>query len=461
MRKTILVLALGLLCTLTGPATAHSLAPSDARAFAKEAYIYGFPMVDNYRVMFGFSIYEKSPEFKAPLNQLKNESNVATPEDKTVQTPNSDTPYSLAWLDLRAEPIVLTVPPIDPKRYFSVQLIDAYTFNFGYLGSRATGNEGGSYLLAGPGWAGEKPVGVKAIIRAETEVVFAIYRTQLFDPEDLGNVKAVQAGYKVEPLSKFLGQAAPAAAPQVQFIPPLKPEEQRVSPAFFDVLAVMLQFCPVHPSEKQLRSRFTRLGIVPGKPFTTDEHSSELRDAIVQGMADGQKEIDARRAATTSSADMFGTREQLKNDYVARATAAQMGIYGNTKEEALYPVYQKDADGQPLDAAKHTYVIRFSADRMPPVNAFWSVTMYDAPAQLLVANPINRYLINSPMLPQLKLDADGGLTLYIQHDSPGAEKESNWLPAPNGPFFMAMRLYWPKPEALDGRWTAPKATRVD
>lgn len=161
-----------------------------------------------------------------------------------------------------------------------------------------------------------------------------------------------------------------------------------------------------------------------------------------------------------TSADAFGTREFLKNDYMARMSGAVLGIYGNSKQEAIYPLYMVDSTGQALDASSHRYTLRFAPGELPPVNAFWSVTMYDLPASLLYANKLNRYLINSPMLPTLKRDADGGITLYIQNDSPGAEKESNWLPAPAGPLFTVMRLYWPKPEALDGTWKAPPLERV-
>ena len=161
-----------------------------------------------------------------------------------------------------------------------------------------------------------------------------------------------------------------------------------------------------------------------------------------------------------SSQDLFGTRAFLKNDYVRRAAGTQVGIGANSKEEALYPIYEKDADGQPLDGSTGRYIVHFAGGSFPPVNAFWSLTMYALPSQLLVRNPINRYLINSPMLPDLKLDADGGLTIYIQSESPGPEKEANWLPAPKGPFMMAARYYWPKPELLEGKWTSPVVQRL-
>src|SRR6266481_7561982 len=202
--KTVLVAALAAVLALT-TVRAADITPAEARTIAKEAYIYGFPMVDNYRIQDGYFVDTKNPEFKAPWNQLKNIPRVYTPADTAIQTPNSDTPYSFVGMDLRAEPIVLTVPPIEKKRYFSIQLIDAYTFNFAYVGSRATGNGGGSFLIAGPGWKGETPRGVKTVIRSETEFVLAVYRTQLFNPGDIDNVKKVQAGYKAQTLSAFLG----------------------------------------------------------------------------------------------------------------------------------------------------------------------------------------------------------------------------------------------------------------
>jgi hypothetical protein len=184
--------------------TADTTTPAEARAIAKEAYTYGYPMVDSYRILNAYFVNGDSSEFKAPWNQLRNIPRVFTPEDKAVQTPNSDTPYSMLGMDLRPEPIVLTVPRIEKKRYFSIQLVDAYTFNFDYIGSRATGNDGGSFLIAGPGWKGETPKGVKKVIRSETELTLAVYRTQLFNPGDLDNVKKVQKGYKAQPLSSLL-----------------------------------------------------------------------------------------------------------------------------------------------------------------------------------------------------------------------------------------------------------------
>jgi hypothetical protein len=460
-KTSLLALLLGL--ALNATTHAADIPPAEPRAIAKEAYIYGFPMVDNYRIQHTYFVDKQNPEYKAPWNVLKNTPRVFTPEDKAVQTPNSDTPYSFIGMDLRAEPLVLTVPAIEKERYYSIQLIDYYTHNFNYIGSRSTGNDAGSFMIAGPRWKGETPKGVKKVIRSETELVFTGYRTQLFNPADLENVKKIQASYKAEPLSAFLGQPAPAAAPAIDFIQPLTPETQKTSPEFFNILNFVLQFCPTVPSETALIERFAKIGVGAGK--TIDISKPEMKKAIEEGMADAQKEYeDFKRAeidtGKVTSGDIFGTREYLKNNYLYRMAGAILGIYGNSKNEAMYPLYTVDAAGEKLDATKHSYTLRFEPGKLPPVNAFWSVTMYDLPASLLVANPINRYLINKPMLPDLKKDADGGLTIYIQNESPDKEKEANWLPAPKGPFWMAMRLYWPKEEALEGKWTAPKVMQA-
>ena len=448
--------------TANAAPTGTALTAQEARAIVKDAYIYGYPMVDSYRIEHAYFVDTTSPEFKAPWNQLRNIPRVFTPEDKGVPVPNSDTPYSMVGLDLRAEPLVITVPPIEKARYFSVQFIDAYTHNFAYLGSRTTGNEGGSYLIAGPGWKGEPPKGVKQVIRSETELALAVFRTQLFSPDDLDKVKQVQAGYKAQPLSAFLGKSEAKAAPQIDFIKPLTPAATKTSPEFFNVLNFVLQFCPTHPSEQDLMARFARIGVGAGKNFDISQLSPEMKTAIEQGMADAwaafagfKQQFDAKEV---TAGDVFGTRAYLKNNYLYRMAAAVLGIFGNSKEEAMYPMYFADAAGSRLDGANR-YTLHFAPGQLPPVHAFWSLTMYELPSQLLVANAANRYLLNSPMLTQFKRDAEGGLTLYIQNESPGQDKEANWLPAPKGPFFMALRLYWPKAEAIEGKWAAPPAKR--
>jgi hypothetical protein len=244
---------------------------------------------------------------------------------------------------------------------------------------------------------------------------------------------------------------------------PVNAAQTKNSLEFFNVLNFKLQFCPTHPSEVELRDRFKKIGIEAGKTFDSTTFSPEIREAIIQGRNDAWAEFAGLKAKMDKkevfSGEMFGTRDFLKNNYLYRMGAAVVGIYGNSKHEAMYPVFMVDDQGKPLSGAS-SYVVEFPAGALPPVNAFWSLTMYEMPASLLVANPINRYLINSPMLPSLKKNKDGSITLYISHQSPGKDKESNWLPAPAGPFICVMRLYWPKDEAIEGKWTAPPMKKL-
>ena len=285
-------------------------------------------------------------------------------------------------MDLRAEPLVLTVPTVNKGRYFSVQLVDLYTFNFAYIGSRATGNDG-DFLVAGPGWTGEAPAGVKTVIRSETELALAAYRTQLFNPGDIENVKRVQAGYKVQSLSAFLGQPAPKVAPPIEFMQPLTPETEKTSLQFFAVLNFVLRFCPTHPSEQDLMARFARISVGAGKSFDASALSSDMKTAIEQGISDAWADMAALKkrmdAGQVTSGDVFGTREYLKNNYLYRMAAAVLGIYGNSRDEAEYLIYGIDANGEKLEGTKR-YVMRMPSGQLPPVNAFWSLTMYELPA---------------------------------------------------------------------------------
>lgn len=330
-------------------------------------------------------------------------------------------------------------------------------FNF------STGNDGGSFMVAGPGWNGEKPKRVKAIFHCETTMAFAIYRTQLFNPEDIENVKKIQAGYKVETLSSFMGEKAPSAAPKIEWTKPLSPDEQKTSLDFYRILNFTLQFCPTHPSEKELMAKFAKIGVGAGLPFDPASLSAETSDTLKAGMKQGlgvlaemKRKIDTKEI---TSGDCFGTREFLKNDYAKRMIAAAAGIYGNTAEEAMYPMYTVDSDGDTLDASKHSY--RLHATSMPPVKAFWSLTMYRMPESLLVANPINRYLLNSTMKKQFARDEGEGVTFYVQKESPGKDKEPNWLPAPDGPFLVVLRLYWPEMDKIKAGWKQPELKKSE
>jgi len=404
---------------------AADLTPAETKAIAEEGFIYGLPIVMNYAVMYEYSVDKNSGQYKAPFNQINNEARVFTYKDTSVITP---------------------------------------TYNYGYIGSRATGNEPGDYMVAGPNWKGATPPGIKKVFRSSTEFSAVAYRTQLFNPEDMPNVVKIQAGYKVQPLSKYLNQPAPPAAPAVNFP---KINKELVKTGFFDYLAFALQFAPAEPQEKEIRAKLARLGIEAGKKLDLATLSQEQKGAVMAGVKEGEAKIKQYLESGQKNINgwkvgsLFGDSAFYNGDWLKRAAAAQAGIYGNDAVEAMYPMTKTLANGEPLDGSKHNYTLTFAAGEFPPVNAFWSVTMYDGKSQLLIKNPINRYLINSPMEPNMKKNADGSLTLYIQKDSPGKDKESNWLPAPNDTIYLVMRLYWPKTEAPsilpagEGTWKPP------
>ena len=442
-------------------------APSlaETKAIAEEGFIYGLPLVMNYAVMNEFAVDTKSSQFKAPFNEIKNEQRVATYEDTAVITPNSDTPYSMLWSDLRAEPLVVSVPAVPKKRYFSVQLIDGNTYNFGYIGSRATGTDPSDYLIVGPDWKGETPAGIKKVFSSTTPFALILFRTQLIDGSDMSNVVKVQAGYKAQPLSAFLNQPAPPAAPKIDFVPATT---QGIKANFFEYLSAALQFVPPSPEDTQIRAKLASIGVGPGKSFEFKELSPEHKAAVLLGMKQGDDQVDKFLASGFKNINgwnvgaFFGDRAFYKANWLMRAASAKGGLYGNDAAEAMYPYTRVDANGETLDGSKHNYTITFPAGQLPPVNAFWSVTMYDGKSQFLIKNPIGRYLINSPMLPSMKKNADGSLTLYIQKDSPGKAKQTNWLPAPDDTIYLVMRLYWPKdmpPTSIlppgEGTWKPP------
>ncbi len=443
---------------------------AEVKAIAEEAFVYGLPLVMNYGVMYEYIIDKNSGQWKAPFNSIYNEHRVFTYEDTAIPTPNSDTPYSLAWLDLRAEPVVISVPAVDPKRYYSVMLTDGNTFNYGYIGSRATGSEAGDYLVVGPNWKGDVPQSVRKVFRSSTDLSLAVFRTQLINAKDMPNVEAVQAGYKVQPLSAFLNQPAPAAPAEVAWP---KFDKELVKTEFFEYLDLALQFAPAGPEEEAIRAKLASIGIGPGKKFAFKDLSLEHKAAILLGMKEGDKKVTEKVADLGKQINgwhvgsAFGDRAFFKGDWLLRAAAARAGIYGNDAVEAMYPMTKTLPDGTVLDGSKHNYTLTFAKDQLPPVNAFWSVTMYDAKNQLLVKNPINRYLINSPMMSGMKKNKDGSLTLYIQKDSPGKDKEANWLPAPDGEIYLVMRLYWPKetpPSILpagEGTWNPPALVQTN
>ena len=468
MKKQISYLLLTVLTfTLFACKQEVKLTPAEAKEIAKEAYVYGFPLVVNYKTMYLYVIDENSPEYKGSFNELVCDARLFTPEDKAIVTPNSDTPYCMFWMDIRNEPCIITLPEMEPERFYHFQLIDLYTHNYAYLGSLTSGNEAGKYLVAENTWKGKIPEGIDQVISCETGMFFVVVRTQMMDAKDLENVKGIQEEYKVEMLSSFLGNEVPEAT-QAEAFPEWKEGDQFTS-ASFKYLDVMLDNVEPVSEEIELMKRLARLGIGTGQGFDLDLFEKDIQEAIEEGVKEGFKEIEAfistYAADPLVSAKIFGTREFLQNSaaenyqlsefYVLRAVAAHMGLYGNSGNEAIYPTYLEDADGEALNTNTYNYTLTFQKDKFPPVKAFWSLTMYDGQTQLLIQNPLDRYLLNSNMMDDYVLGSDGSLTLYIQKESPGPELESNWLPAPDGPYYSVLRLYGPEESALSGDWVNP------
>jgi hypothetical protein len=426
-------------------------ASAAVRDVARDAFVWAYPTVDLYAILHSQVLDPASPEYKAPLNHVGHVRQVATPADRAVIAPNVDTPYSYSWLDLRAEPVVVSVPPFEAQRYLSLQLFDLYTWIVGYVTPRTQGRAGGDYLVVPPGWAGTVPAGIAAVFRPTTLLALGMFRTQLLDAADLPNVHALQDRLRVRTLSAYLGRPGPPALPLPRPVLPLNLRARPADPAFFDVLNWMLAFMPVLPEEAALRQRFADIGIAPGKPFVSA--NTAVLPAVAEGMREGLQHMVGRSRRVRSSAELFGSRDFLRDDYLTRAVGAMLGILGNAAEEYLGVGYPADADGKPFDGRRR-YRIRFAPDGLPPVDGFWSITVYTA-ERLLYANALQRQVINSTMLPKLQRDADGGLTLHLQHDSPGAALESNWLPTPAKPFVLTFRTYLPREAIRSGRWTAP------
>ena len=472
MKNIYLIMLMSLVVVSSSFATEPKLSAKEAKAIAKEAYIYGLPMVLNYKTMYMYAVDKNSPEYKGEFNHLACMARVYTPEDKAIVTPNSDTPYCMVWGDMRVEPLVLTIPEIEKDRFYEVQLIDLFTHNFAYVSTVVTGNVPGKYLITGPDWKGKTPKGIKEVISSETQFLFSIFRTQLFNPDDLKNVKALQDAYRLEPLSAYLGIKAPAQATAIDF--PQWKEGEQFTVGALKYLDFMLGLVKTPQEEQELMKRFAKLNLGTTDNFDINTFSPEIQKAIEEGIKEGFSEIEAYLtkygADPLGSAKVYGTRAFLNKSakenfeldtlFILRAAAAHMGIYGNSADEAIYPTYVLDTQGMPFDASKNNYRLTFQKGELPPVKSFWSLTMYDAKTQLLIDNPLNRYLLNSPMMDQFVFAEDGSLTLYIQKDSPGKKLESNWLPAPSGPFYAVMRLYGPKKKALEGKWVSPPLVKV-
>ncbi|MFE1320910.1 DUF1254 domain-containing protein [Kitasatospora phosalacinea] len=433
----------------------HPTHHDEIRRTAAEAWIFGHPVLENYRTLYAQAVDATDPRYVGGFGRFRHYAQPFTPANTDVVTPNNDTPYSWAWLDLRAEPWVVSVPAVD--RYYVLPFHDLDTTYVGFVGARATGPGPGHHLVAGPCWAGEVPPGVDGVLRADTELVGCVGRTAYAGPQDADALRAVQGGYRLRPLSAFLGAEPPAPAPEPAW--PVWREEASTGLGFFAVLDFLLGFFPVLPGHRDLRGRLAALGVDGRGTFDPGSLPAGVRSALEAGIADARAELEAAKARTTSSAGLFGTREQLGDDHLKRSAAADKGLYGLPEAEAWYAGWLVDDQGhRPPDGAAHTYTVRFPAGQLPPARYFWSATAYRLPERQLVDNPADRYSIGD-RTPGLVHGPDGSLTLHLRHEEPADPVErANWLPVPAGPFMVALRVYGPDPTVLDGTWTMPALT---
>jgi hypothetical protein len=426
-----------------GPAAAATPTEQRARTIAAQAYVYGFPVVDEQGVISRF-----------PANTLIHITQPATPAERLVVLPNADTLYSNARLDLSAGPVVVHVPE-ERGRYYVLQLLDAYTNTFGYIGRRTTGTHPGDYAITPPGWQGTLPAGVHRI-GAPTPTVWLLGRTLVSGPADVVHANAVQHGYTLTPLSGFGGPPSPAV-----FLPAStsKPAPLPTGLAFFDALDSAMALNPPPSSDHALLRRFATVGIAPGRMPSTEGLPSDVRTGLIAGLRDGQQQIERYAAKATAASERKhngwlippAAAGDFGSNHLLRAYTAQAAIGENRPAEAVYPTTSVDSRRHPLTGA-HRYVLHFAKGQLPPVRGFWSLTMYDQ-GHFLVANPIDRYAIGDRTR-GLKRNRDGSLDILLQAARP-KHGAANWLPAPKGRFFLALRLYEPKPAVLEGHWPPP------
>jgi hypothetical protein len=436
---------------------------NDPADIATLAYIWGFPLITMER-QFNFVTSPNVPPGvgRGPANMKSCATDLVNANFTDVVSPNSDTLYCQVQFDLTNEPVVIVVPPIE-DRYYSFEFLDAYTNDFIYLGTRATGSTGGTYLLAGPDWKGQVPEGMIKIW-SPTNLAWLITRTLVKGPTDVPNVVAIQDQYDVKPLSVFQGK--PATQPTTnranasQAIP-IGPQPTLIAPTgikIYDEIGQAMIGNPLNPPDPTLVDKLSSIGIGPGMTPSTQANDT-TKTAFQTGISEGQKLIDTQVAnfgapvngwLVNTDAGVYGS------DYLLRAGVTQYGLGANVPQEALYPVTFTDSHGQPLNGTNN-YTLHFDPGQTPPVDAFWSVTMYNNKS-LFVDNPLNRYSLNS--YSELKNNTDGSLDLYLQNQSPGPDKESNWLPAPADSFNLILRTYLPQPQVLNGTWIPPAVERT-
>jgi hypothetical protein len=425
-----------------------------------EAVVYGLPLVITDLTRAKATNVAKPEGFAAPVNQFVNVRQFPDASFKDVVRANVDTLYSSAFLDLSAEPIVLSVPDTH-GRYYLMPILDAWTNVFASPGKRTTGTKAGNFAITGPGWKGKLPSGV-AELKSPTNMAWIIGRTQTNGPADYPAVHAIQDGFRLTPLSSF---GKHYAAPQGKVdqnvdmkTPPVEQLQKMSAEAFFDRLAALLKENPPPASDAPILEKLKTIGIAPGEKFDPAKLGPEAAKGVEKSFAFALERLQAESKETGSPVNGWRIPPMILGNYGsddgARAVVALIGLGANLPKDAVYPSAFVDADGKPLDGAK-AYVIHFDKGATPPVDAFWSITLYGADS-FFVANPINRYAISS--WAPLKKNADGSLDIYVQHNSPGKDKEANWLPSGDKAFNLTLRMYWPKekaPSILDGSWKPP------
>ncbi len=432
------------------------LTPDEAKDIAREAYIFNYPLVMMYRTMYLQAIDTKSKSYSGGFGKWLH-LGTSSPKDTDIVSPNNDTPYSYAWVDLRSEPWVLTLPKIEQNRFYTSQWDDLWGFVLDNPGSVEDGNRGVRVLLASPTWKGELPRGVKRVIQGDSSFLGTLTRTQLIDPKDLPNVKKIQSEYKLEPLSAYLGKPAPEPASAIEWMP--WKDGVETTDGFWAYVNFLLPLTTPNPQDKPVLDRMAKIGLIPGKAWDSSSLSKNVSAAIADGMKDALAELKKGSTHITDPSLFFRSRKDLNKDYFSRALGVMVGIFGNVKKVSVYFAVPKDDQGELFDGSKGDYAITFTADQIPPAKNFWSWTMYKLPQRWLVDNPINRYSIGSAT-PGLKKAADGSITIYFQAKSPGKDKESNWLPAPQGPFWLVLRTYGPGKSILDKTWKLPPVKRL-
>ena len=461
------LLAVAVLAALASPVcvvrAAEPVTEQEAYEIGLEAYTYFYPLalMDTTRRQ-AVNVAPGKELGRGPMNAFTSVPVFPPAEFRDVVRPNFDTLYSIAWLDLSKEPMVVSAPDTQ-GRYYMLPMIDMWSDVFACPGKRTTGTGPGRFAVVPPGWQGTLPAAVQRI-DAPTSFVWVIGRTQTNGPKDYEAVHAVQAGYTVTPLSQLGKPAQPVPAPIDPTVdmktPPMKQVDAMPASKFFPYVVELMKANPPHVTDQPIVARMRRLGIEPGASFDFQRAEPAVQRALERAVPDAMKAMIAKLPTVarvvngwqmnTDTMGVYGTY------YLKRAIIALFGLGANLPEDAVYPNCATDVEGKPLDGANR-YVIHFPKEGIPPAKAFWSVTLYDREG-FPTANALKRNAIGDR--DALKFNADGSLDLYIQHESPGAEKESNWLPAPADGFTLTMRIYAPRPEVLDGRWAPAPVQRA-